>query len=165
MRAFIILRFRFAQAANYKIPWEKFFQNFSLKYSKSRKKVKTIDTITDLPNEEWKEIKDYNGYLVSNKARIKSLKHKQERLLTAFPNNKGYLRVCLCKNGKGRHFLLSRLVAEAFCENPRPEVAIVVDHIDGDILNNNADNLQWLTLSENAKKEWRKFYDIRQNNA
>lgn len=128
--------------------------------------MKTIDTITDLPNEEWREIQGYEGkYLVSNKARIKSLKQTRERILTAFPNNKGYLRVCLCKNGKGRYFLLSRLVAKAFCENSRPETAIVVDHIDGDITNNHADNLQWLTLSENAKKEWRKFYDIKQDSS
>lgn len=123
-----------------------------------RKEVSIIDTntkIIDLPNEEWREIQGYDGkYLASNRGRIKSLKQKRERLLTAFPNNKNYLRVCLCKNGKGRHFLVSRLVAEAFCENTRPNEATVVDHIDGDKLNNRADNLQWLTLSENARKEW-----------
>ena len=115
-----------------------------------------IEQIKNIPNEEWREIQGYDAkYLVSNMGRVKSLKYTQERLLTAFPNNKGYYRVCLCKNGKGRHFLLSRLVAQAFCENPRPEVATVVDHIDGDIANNRASNLQWLTLSENARKEWR----------
>ena len=124
--------------------------------------MNAINTIENLPNEEWKAIEGYDGkYLVSNKARIKSLKHKKEKLLTAFPNNKGYLRVCLCRNGQGRHYLVSRLVAEAFCENMRPEEARVVDHIDGNIRNNNADNLQWLSLSENAKKEWHKYDSIR----
>ena len=116
--------------------------------------MKTIDTINNLPNEEWREIEGYEKYLISNFGRIKSLKYKKERLLTAFPNNKGYLRVCLCRNGKGKHFLVSRLVASAFCENTDPATKIVVDHIDGNIRNNNADNLQWLTLSENARKEW-----------
>lgn len=111
-----------------------------------------IKEIKNLPNEEWREIQDYDGYLVSNMGRVASLKHRKPRLLKAFPNNKGYYRVCLCRDGKSRHFLVSRLVAEAFCENSRPEVAVVVDHIDSDIANNRADNLQWLTLSENARK-------------
>jgi len=83
--------------------------------------VITIDRIPNLPDEEWRAIEGYKGkYLVSNCGRVKSLKHANARLLTAFPNNKGYLRVCLCRNGKGRHFLVSRLVAAAFCENDDP---------------------------------------------
>lgn len=59
-----------------------------------------IDTIRDLPNEEWREIKGYGGkYLCSNMGRIKSLKSPKARLLTAFVNNKGYLRVALSKDG------------------------------------------------------------------
>ena len=125
-----------------------------------------IKEIKNLPNEEWREIQGYDGkYLASNYGRIKSLKYRKERVLTAFPNNKGYYRVCLSRDGESRHFLVSRLVAEAFCENPRPEIATVVDHIDGNIANNRADNLQWLSLSENAQKEWRLYYEIKQQNA
>ena len=59
-----------------------------------------IDSITNLPNEEWREIKGYGGkYLVSSMGRIKSLKHRKAKLLTAFVNNKGYPRVALCKDG------------------------------------------------------------------
>ena len=71
----------------------------------------TIDKIKDLPDEVWKPIEGYDGYLVSDLGRIKSLKHKNEKLLTAFPNNKGYYRVCLSRNGESKHFLVSRLVA------------------------------------------------------
>ena len=60
----------------------------------------TIDKIIDLPNEEWREVKGYGGkYLVSNMGRIKSLKHYDARLLTAFVNNKGYPRVALSNEG------------------------------------------------------------------
>ena len=79
-----------------------------------------MDRIPNLPDEEWRPIEGYKKYLVSNMGRVKSLKYANARLLTAFPNNKGYLRVCLCHNGKGRHFLVSRLVASAFCENDAP---------------------------------------------
>ena len=59
-----------------------------------------IDLIKDLPNEEWRAVKGYGGkYLVSNMGRIKSLKHRQAKLLTAFVNNKGYSRVALCQDG------------------------------------------------------------------
>lgn len=71
-----------------------------------------IDRIKDLPDEIWKPIEGYDEkYMVSNMGRIKSLKHTTTKLLTAFVNNKGYARICLSKNGKGKHFLVSRLVA------------------------------------------------------
>ena len=82
--------------------------------------------------------------------RVKSLKHANARLLTAFANNKGYLRVCLCRNGKGRHFLVSRLVAAAFCVNDDPETKTTIDHIDNDKMNNKASNLAWCSLKENV---------------
>lgn len=85
------------------------------------KVVITIDKIPNLPDEEWRPIEGYDGkYLISNCGRVKSLKHYDARLLKAFANNKGYLRVCLSHKGKGRHFLVSRLVASAFCKNDDP---------------------------------------------
>ena len=64
------------------------------------KELIIMDKIKDLPNEEWKEIKGYGGkYQVSNMGRIKSFKHPTAKLLTAFPNNKGYWRVALSQEG------------------------------------------------------------------
>ena len=111
-----------------------------------------MNTIPDLPQEQWRPIAGYKGkYLVSNLGRIKSLKYLKPRILKAFANNKGYERVCLSKNGVAHHFLVSRLVAEAFCPNPDPENATTVDHIDHDTSNNSAENLRWLPLHDNAK--------------
>ena len=105
-----------------------------------------MDRIPDLPGEEWRPIEGYNGkYLVSSLGRIKSLKHANARLLTPFMNNKGYDRVCLCRFGEAHHFLVSRLVAAAWCPNPDPEICNTVDHIDGDTSNNRADNLRWMS--------------------
>ena len=121
--------------------------------TKNTKVVFIIKNIKDLPNEEWREIKGYSGkYLVSNKGRIKSLKHRKAKLLTAFANNKGYPRVALCKDGQSKYLLVSRLVAEAFCDNSDTENANTVDHIDGDTLNNCADNLRWLSFADNMKE-------------
>ena len=88
---------------------------------------------------------------MSNLGRIKSLKHLKPRILKTFVNNKGYARVSLSQNGVSHHYLVSRIVATAFCPNTDPANANTVDHIDGDRLNNQADNLRWLSLSDNMK--------------
>ena len=113
-----------------------------------------MDRIPNLPNEVWKPIDGYEKYYVSSLGRIKSLKHKKEKILAAFPNNKGYYRVCLSNDGVSRHFLVSRLVAQAFCENDDPQRKNTVDHIDGDKANNRADNLRFMSLKDNCRKEW-----------
>ena len=113
-----------------------------------------MSIIPDLPQEQWKPIEGFDGkYLVSNMARIKSLKRLKPHILAVFTNNKGYDRVALSKDGKSRHFLVSRLVAQAFCPNPAPENATTVDHVDHDTRNNRADNLRWLSLHDNSKDQ------------
>lgn len=59
------------------------------------------------------------------------------------PHHSGYiyLRVNIKK------YALHRLVALTFIENP--ENKPFVNHIDGNKLNNKAENLEWLTCSEN----------------
>lgn len=111
-----------------------------------------MNPIINLPGEEWKPIDGFDGkYLVSSCGRVQSLKHWQPRILHTFVNNKGYERVALCHQGKARYYLVSRLVAAAFCENADPEQQTTVDHIDGDTLNNHADNLRWLSMADNMK--------------
>lgn len=111
-----------------------------------------MDRIPDLPGEEWRPIEGYGGkYLCSNMGRIKSLKHANARLLTPFMNNKGYDRVCLSRFGEAKHYLVSRLVAQAWCPNPDPAICNTVDHIDGDTLNNCASNLRWMSQQDNYR--------------
>ena len=111
-----------------------------------------MDRIKDLPGEEWRAIAGYGGkYLCSSLGRIKSLKHTDARILKTFINNKGYERVCLCRFGQPRYWLVSRLVAQTFCPNPDPETCTTVDHIDGDTFNNRADNLRWMSQGDNTR--------------
>lgn len=53
------------------------------------------------------------------------------------------------KNGKRKYFLVHRLVALTFLENPfgLPEV----DHLDADINNNCLENLRWVSAKENRQ--------------
>ena len=96
-------------------------------------------------------IQGYKGYLVSNLGRIKSLKHLKARILHTFINNKGYERVCLSQGGEPHYYLVSRIVATAFCPNPDPETCTTVDHIDADTRNNRASNLRWMSQGDNTR--------------
>jgi len=60
----------------------------------------------------------------------------------------GYFKITLTKNGKRSHFETHCLVAENFI-GPRPK-GFVVDHIDGNSLNNNVNNLHYVTSRENT---------------
>lgn len=65
----------------------------------------------------------------------------------------GYLSVSLFLNGKNRMFKTHRLVATAFIPNPynKPQV----NHIDGNKLNPDVSNLEWVTASENVLHAFR----------
>ena len=102
--------------------------------------------------EEWEDIEGYEGiYQVSNLGRVKSLNYnrtKKEKILKPQLHRKGYLYVVLYKEGKGRHYKIHRLVAQAFIPNPenKPEV----NHKDEDKTNNKVENLEWTTRRENC---------------
>lgn len=60
----------------------------------------------------------------------------------------GYVNICLyTPEHKAKTLLLHRVVANAFCE--RTAEQIEVNHIDGNKLNNCAENLEWVTRDEN----------------
>lgn len=119
-----------------------------------------------MKNEIFKDIFGYkNLYQISNFGRVKSLKREnifycglrkeylkrpvKEKILNYSKSNRGYLQVCLTKNGKSKTFLVHRLVAKTFIENVCNKSQ--VNHIDGNKENNSVNNLEWCTSSENNK--------------
>lgn len=111
--------------------------------------------------EIWKDVKNYEGlYQVSNLGNIKSLDRivetknrgnylRKGKLQNKSINSFGYESVGFTINSKTKIFLVHRLVAIAFIENPenKPQV----NHIDGIKTNNHVYNLEWNTCSENQK--------------
>lgn len=66
--------------------------------------------------EEWRYIKNYPNYMVSNLGRVKNIQTK--KILKASLQSKGYLSVNLYKRNIGYNKTIHRLVAEAFLPNP-----------------------------------------------
>ena len=107
--------------------------------------------------EIWKDIKGYEGlYQVSNFGEVcSSYKYKgiQKHLLHKGVNRCGYYIVSLRKDKKDKTYLVHRLVAKAFLPNDTNQP--VVNHIDGNKLNNNINNLEWCSHSHNTKESFR----------
>lgn len=123
-----------------------------------------------LENEQWKDIPGYEGiYQASTLGRIRTCEGKatsnarystriwKQRIIKQKyqarnhkSNRKRDARVCLWKDGKGKTFLVSRLIAITWCDGYSE--GLTVNHIDGNPENNNASNLEWVTLRRNVQK-------------
>lgn len=94
----------------------------------------------------WKDIKGYEGlYQVSDDGHVRRVKAHEPKILK---NREGlYYTVSLSQNGKKKSFSIHRLVAEHFLD--KPEGKAEVNHKDGNKLNNNVENLEWVSQKQN----------------
>ncbi len=109
--------------------------------------------------EEWKAINDYEKYAVSNFGRVKNI--TTGKILAQSKTNKGYAKIFLRNSTTQKTFLIHRLVSLYFLDEPSQELKeaaqktkdkkILVNHKDGNKLNNHVDNLEWTDHSKNAK--------------
>jgi len=98
----------------------------------------------NLKDEMWVTVDEFPKYEISNFGRVKN--HKN-RILKIGTHRDGYKQIVLRKNKKSYTRKIHRLVAIAFI--PNPENKPVVNHIDEDKTNNQAENLEWMTIKEN----------------
>lgn len=116
---------------------------------------------TDLENEIWKPITingvTFDKYFVSNLGRFKN--YKGIIMENYKPHHSGYIFVRVDKN----KYALHRIIASTFIDNLEPEINNVVNHIDGNKLNNSAVNLEWTTIKgnniHNHKSGFIKYYN------
>jgi hypothetical protein len=116
--------------------------------------------------EIWRPVSGSRFYEVSNIGRVKSLSRVvrcgnrgdgvrtiPERILTASIFSKtGYPYVQLEDR---RNTSVHRLVAMAFCPGHAP--GLVVNHKNGNRIDNRAENLEWVTHGENIKHSFREL--------
>ena len=110
--------------------------------------------------EVWKDVPGFEGcYQVSSDGRIKSLARYvnvcgggkrliSEKIIKPTVCKNGYLELHASRKCKKKVFLLHRLVAMLFIENPDklPEV----NHKDENVSNCSVENLEWCTSKYNA---------------
>jgi hypothetical protein len=110
--------------------------------------------------EIWKSIEGFEGYYeVSNFGRVKSLsriikcrngsfRNVKERMLKLSPHkNNGYINVWLSIDSHKKMFIVHRLVAKYFVNNPHNNN--IVNHINEVRDENEFHNLEWVTHAEN----------------
>lgn len=112
-----------------------------------------------MQNEIWKEISGYEGYFeVSNlgnfRSKDRTIRYKSNgtRLYPGKPLKtetivEGYQRIMLTKEAIKKRYMCHRLVAQEFV--PNPDNKPYVNHINGNKADNRAENLEWVTQSEN----------------
>ena len=125
--------------------------------------------------EIWKDVKGFEGiYQVSNKGRVKRLPytatmHNQttswlqpmpEYIFSPSLDTRGYPQVLLSIGNNKRVARVHRLVAEAFLKEPSEDLKlecskagvnyVLVNHRDGNPLNNFVDNLEWCSPKYNC---------------
>jgi len=115
--------------------------------------------------EIWKELPGYEGlYQVSNKGNVKSLSRTitkgnityvtKDKILKQSVDTVGYPYVNLSDYKKQKTFRIHQLLAIAFLNHtPNKYDGLLVDHIDGNKLNNNLSNLQLVTNRKNSSKD------------
>lgn len=102
--------------------------------------------------EIWKTLiyqqNEYQKFEVSNNGNLRNANTK--KIYSKYLNHQGYYQVCVSLGSRHdkKVFKIHRAVAETFI--PNKEYKPTINHIDGNKLNNNINNLEWATYSENT---------------
>lgn len=115
------------------------------------------ERVENIPG-NYKQIKGFSNYYITDSGDVYSNRHNNgyqgiRKLAHKGINNpKRYAQVALCKNGHIKYMQVHTLVATYFCKGYFD--GAVVNHIDGNIHNNDYRNLEWVTQKENVHKSY-----------
>ena len=98
-------------------------------------------------DEIWTKLVGYEKYyLISPLGEVKRIESKRNIAKSVKTN--GYVMLSLCVKRKTTTHTLHTLLARTFVSNPHNKP--MVNHIDGNRLNNTIENLEWVTSRENT---------------
>jgi hypothetical protein len=97
-------------------------------------------------NEMHKNLIGFPGYTISNYGKI--INTATGYVLKPIINKDGYYSIVLRSNGKKINSRIHKLVAKVFIPNPKNNP--VINHIDGNKLNNYYKNIEWTTVKRNT---------------
>lgn len=92
---------------------------------------------------------DYETYIEDNGKVFNYRRSFMEERKAYYNRRNKYMYITLWTDGAHKTYRLARLVGKYFCK--KPDGCNVINHIDGNKMNNNASNLEWTTISGNTK--------------
>lgn len=104
--------------------------------------------------EEWKTIPGYEDYSISNTGLVRS--DRFNRILKPSKSNNGYHYVNLVKDKIKKTHSIHKLVMEYF-GGEKPSINFVIDHRDGNKINNHIDNLEWVSVKANTTRAYNNY--------
>jgi hypothetical protein len=120
---------------------------------------------------DWIVYKDGRVFRPAYISQIKRIKNGKPQEFVSLQSEKelkpwvqkGYQIVSAKQGNKRPKVFLHRLVAMAFVDGYSPELS--VNHINGNKLDNRPENLEWVTVAQNTKHQWRTgLVDLRGEN-
>lgn len=95
-----------------------------------------------MTDEHWEDLKAVYGFEISSEYPHK-IRNKKTKNIILCSMKKGYLLITLA----GNEYRVHRLIAEQWI--PNPDKLPIVDHINGDRIDNHVNNLRWCTKKDN----------------
>jgi hypothetical protein len=92
-----------------------------------------------------KPIPNYPNYSITQDGKVWS--HKNRKFLSSAFVGRGYKKLTLCNELGKKQFLVHRLVAITYLNNPENKAQI--NHINGIKTDNRVENLEWITAGDN----------------
>lgn len=106
--------------------------------------------------EQWKPVRGFEAiYEVSDQGMIRRItnspgnRYKAGHVLTPTRVGRGYSGVVLHGESNQSHLYIHRIVGVAFCSPPDNFMGLQINHKNGVKTDNRAENLEWVTQSEN----------------